>query len=969
MRIGSQMGYGGKEDRKMCETRNPNLLGKITVLVIICCFSLKAHAKYGGGSGTPDDPYQIRDANHMQAIGADANDWDKHFNLMADVNLGCFDGKEGRETFNMIGEYIGQSNPDNRPFTGVFEGNGKKIFNFSYSSTGIDCIGVFAYFSGENAQIKNLGLINPTIQAGTGKFVGSLVGRASGGTIKNCYVEGGSASGRDYVGGLVGRNREGTITNCCSAADVSGDYDLGGLCGWNYGTITNSYSRGNVRGIYYAGGLVGQNYRGTITNCYSAGSVLGYGVIGGLVGSSDGIIIYCYSAGSVTGSRDVGGLVGAGGAASVSFWDIETSGQPGSASGSGKTTAQMQTASTFIGWGGCGNEVIWTLDEGNDYPHLWWEDEPGEPLPEQHLSDFVTGDGTKDYPYRIHTPEQLNMIGLFPCEWDKRFLLCADIDLTGYIGTSFNMIGGYYVSYYDQKPFTGVFDGSNHTISNLTYTSKDTDNRGLLGYVHGGEIKDLGLIDPNVDAGSGDSIGSLVGYLQDGTISNCYVEGGAVSGTNRVGGLVGRNRGTVTKCYSTASVSGYRYVGGLVGEGYFGTINNCCSTASVSGNNEVGGLAGSGATIINCYSAGSVSGNRYVGGLGGTSRDIIADCYSTASVAGHEDVGGLVGSNGTNATITNCYATGSVTAHDRCGGGLAGRNYRGIVINSFSTGCVTGDRRVGGLVGENGGTITNSCSRGSVSGDSYRLGGLVGHNEGGTITNCYSTASVAGSTLIQGYTGVGGLVGHNYYGTITNCYSIGSVSGNEYIGGMVGWNDDTVSASFWDIQTSGQDWSHGGTGLPTDQMQIQVTFTGAGWDFVGETVNAIEDIWFIPRQDYPHLWWEGMQVPMKLTPRTLNCQSKGSWIKTYLTLPEGFNVADVDSDRPAVLHSFGFQSAPLYVFVNNNGLVQIEAAFERSALCSLAGDWPDDLTVAAFLTDGNIFLGTSKVRIIAPGIK
>ncbi|MHC4791367.1 MAG: hypothetical protein ACYS8Y_08030, partial [Planctomycetota bacterium] len=108
---------------------------------------------------------------------------------------------------------------------------------------------------------------------------------------------------------------------------------------------------------------------------------------------------------------------------------------------------------------------------------------------------------------------------------------------------------------------------------------------------------------------------------------------------------------------------------------------------------------------------------------------------------------------------------------------------------------------------------------------------------------------------------------------------------------------------------------------------------------------------------------------VRIVPRTLNCRSQGNWIKAHLILPEGFTVADVDSNRPAVLHSFGFQSAPLYVFVNENERVQIEAAFEREAICSLAGDWPEALTVVGYLTDGNIFLGTSTVRMITPGAK
>jgi hypothetical protein len=76
-----------------------------------------------------------------------------------------------------------------------------------------------------------------------------------------------------------------------------------------------------------------------------------------------------------------------------------------------------------------------------------------------------------------------------------------------------------------------------------------------------------------------------------------------------------------------------------------------------------------------------------------------------------------------------------------------------------------------------------------------------------------------------------------------------------------------------------------------------------------------------------------MQVPMKMTPCALNCRSKGNWLKDHLTLPEGFTVADVDSNRPAVLHSFGFESAPLYVFVNEN---EQRLFSEFSGLCLIA---------------------------------
>ena len=336
-------------------------------------------------------------------------------------------------------------------------------------------------------------------------------------------------------------------------------------------------------------------YYSTITNCYSTGSVSGNYRVGGLVGDYDGKV-------------------------SDSFWDIETSGQTTSARGTGKTTAELQTASTFAAWG-CGS--IWTIDSGKDYPRLWWQNMPGEIISKPY---YGGGNGETNDPYLIYTAEQLNTIGLATCDWDKHFRLMADIDLSSLNGTSFNIIGTFWAN-----PFTGVFDGIGHTISNFNYIYTATDSIGFFGYVRG-VIKDLGLIDPNVDAGTGRDVGSLVGDLVGGTITNCYVEGGSVSGVDYVGGLVGSNGGTITNCYSTASVWGDRYVGGLVGSNS-GTITNCYSTGSVWGDQYVGGLVG-------------LNGRWCIGGTPPTCYyGTIINCYSTGSVSGYYSVGGLVGSN------------------------------------------------------------------------------------------------------------------------------------------------------------------------------------------------------------------------------------------------------------------------------------------------------------------------------------
>ena len=135
-----------------------------------------------------------------------------------------------------------------------------------------------------------------------------------------------------------------------------------------------------------------------------------------------------------------------------------------------------------------------------------------------------------------------------------------------------------------------------------------------------------------------------------------------------------------------------------------------------------------------------------------------------------------------------------------------------------------------------------------------------------TITDCYSTGEVSGITE------VGGLVGYNYLSSISNCYSSGSVSGNKYVGGLVGrkWEGD-VNNSVWDIETSGQATSAGGTGKTTAEMQTMSTFINAGWDFTTPVWTIDEGV------DYPRLWWEFVPVLHAEPEVTLGKSNTISW--------------------------------------------------------------------------------------------
>jgi len=218
-----------------------------------------------------------------------------------------------------------------------------------------------------------------------------------------------------------------------------------------------------------------------------------------------------------------------------------------------------------------------------------------------------------------------------------------------------------------------------------------------------------------------------------------------------------------------------------------------------------------------------------------------------------EDFIGLFGSVNEGGRIEDIGVVNADVTGNSGVGGLVGAN-AGIVSNSYSTGSMTGVGWVGGLVAGNAGTVSNSYSTGNVTGD-YGVGGLVALNdEGGTVSNSYSSADVTGEE------GVGGLVAFNdAVGTVSNSYSTGGVSGNDDVGGLVGYSEGTVNNSFWDIQTSGQSTSAGGTGKNTTEMQDIATFSGAAWDIIEVALNQTNPayIWNIVHDEtYPFLSWQ-----------------------------------------------------------------------------------------------------------------
>ena len=293
----------------------------------------------------------------------------------------------------------------------------------------------------------------------------------------------------------------------------------------------------------------------------------------------------------------------------------------------------------------------------------------------------IEGDGS----YTVTTADGLKNVAKLVNEEGK-----TDINIT--LDTDLTLTGEWTPIGTESQPYTGTFDGGNHTITGLKIDQSGTDNVGLIGRLgSGGKVQDVTLTEVNVIGGT--YVGGIAGQT-DGTVENCSVNG-TVTGQNQTGGIVGRNFSTISGCSAEGTVTGNTNVGGIsglcvpnydTGTGSLigSTIEGCHSTAAVSGISSVGGVVGNlgnGCSLMACYSTGNV----------------------TATITyGHANVGGVVGING-QGTVTACYhATGEITSSvgDRIGG-IAGCNDQG----TFTACYWENNQEQGTGSGSTGGTV------------------------------------------------------------------------------------------------------------------------------------------------------------------------------------------------------------------------------------------------------------------------
>lgn len=312
-------------------------------------------------------------------------------------------------------------------------------------------------------------------------------------------------------------------------------------------------------------------------------------------------------------------------------------------------------------------------------------------------SDALAGNGTEEDPFLISSVGDIMLMrdlvnaggDIYTLEGkpvpavDAFYLLTEDLDLSPLCsektGKNWIPIGGY--EYNGDIPFSGVFDGGGHKVSNLYYNDAVTSFVGFVGCL-AGTVRNL-TVSGFVRASF--TTGLLAGYtMYNSIIANC-VSTGRVEAVNGVGGLVGGGGGDLEYCRNEAEVRSSWTCGGIVGTFSGSLISHCTNVGTVTSDyNYCGGIVGdlNGCKATDCVNYGDVSGRSLVGGIAGymVQGSKVLNCVNYGTVSGKENVGGiggrlspLYGSHNGATTIANCLNIGTVKPGDsESGGTLAG---------------------------------------------------------------------------------------------------------------------------------------------------------------------------------------------------------------------------------------------------------------------------------------------------------
>ncbi len=538
----------------------------------------------------PPGAFFICTPTQLDAIGKHPLHWDKHFLLGADIDL-----SELPTGFTPIGSAT-------QPFTGVFNGQGRRVANFSWQDDTQSTVGFFRKV-GAAAIIQDLHLTN--VQVLGESSVGGLAG-SSNRSIQRCSVIGvvvgmaanvggllgysgysdvvashssGLVQGNENVGGLIGTLASARVTRGSSSATVEGKKYTGGLVGLAMGNIDSSHATGRVRGTQYNGGLVGNSQPGsTIQTSFATGKVTGGYQTAGLVASNMALVHDCFATGeTITGSSRTAGLIAATDGdihrsyatedvtgnttmdsvaslvsyirqgecfdlffdATAKVTNLDSAGSVHSSCGEGLSRQLLQDVGSFDGWD---FNAVWTLPVTGGPPILAWQTTP--PYSAFCWQDFNFTHTTHD--------------ALGDGTAANPHLICSPAQLAN-IGANdcqgcekhFRLMADIDLADYEGDSFNIIGTNSEGGVSPSFSGTLDGDNHVIRNFNY---------------SASADNIGLFGTTTTSAMIHDLRLIRFTITGKRYVGGLVGYNLGQITNVtFLEFSINGDSDVGPLLG--------------------------------------------------------------------------------------------------------------------------------------------------------------------------------------------------------------------------------------------------------------------------------------------------------------------------------------------------------------------------------------------------------------------
>lgn len=706
------------------------------------------------GDGTVLNPFLVTSPQVFSLIGKEielselyklAFGMDANYVQSVDINFRGVD-----TNFELTGNFspIGENLPAGaNSFSGTYSGSSSSsrcaiIEGIEYESTSLN-MALFLNI-GNGAKVSGIEIRNFVfnIQAPS-IFVYAGIASENNGTIENCVNSNNLTHSLNEnqinttnIAGIVSTNK-GTIVSCANLGDfdvtlpntVSGGTSfVAGIAANSSGVIDKCYNSGRIRGGQSGGIAVIINEGGVLSNSYNSGEISAALVITGEQTWEGGLVCNAMSGSTIKNCYNAGkSYFGIGTLYSNVSNTYYLSGMSTKDQYNGNTSLAIN-ANQLAGQTAIGGAANIINLFGSDVWEFDWAYLGRDGVAYQ----FPQIKNNKEE-YHHTTAMKVNNEGFHEVDSFEKFnAICSTYNGISYPGDGwFNLttdVNYSNTTYAVKSEFSGKLYGNGHFASNITISSKNSENVGFFGVIQGtAEITEFGIINCTVKStnnSNNSSVGAFAGLISHGAkIVNCYVQTGYVEGLNNIGGFAGAIASTGTDGAGNGKVEGCRVINTQVkyGKTYQDTTDPGAPT---------GGFVGwtNGANISSSYymhsdtnggkNGSSVWGLFYLGGFVGKTEGTtnIGNCFAYGSVwcnrtivaaaRFRETIGGFVGVNTSSSTsITNCYARMTMTKNSGV------RDSKSIKGFGYNTG--------------NGTFSNNYC----LSGQNYNASGGAGATE------------------------------------------------------------------------------------------------------------------------------------------------------------------------------------------------------------------------------------------------